>query len=497
MPMLRQEDLLTHGLKKPSEFSREGFIELGVKVHRECGIDVVEAICFLEPHEDGQPHMNLLVRSSRQFRWLPVAQRYLAQYKVHVNFAPHIKTWMDGCVYGRVPSEHKGQERLDQHYRQWAKEGTPTPLEQFLPKRFLEPGFSRQTRLSSLSFFDLCVKHGIKTETELWAKATALSEQGDRAMLAYCLDNDGERQLGKVLQALAAKERARRMSLTREGLLEEAVAKTACKCSSPGQCHGLMKQLLQRNNLDGEFQKAVLGAMRTGRMKRRNICLIGGADCGKSFLFKGLRELFYTYERPDSGTHQLEDLLDKEVVFLNDFEYDSSSKDWMAWWYLKGFLEGGDVTVSRPKNKGGNKQFTGDAPVFMTAPSEVKLFRYGVEVVKETQQMRKRIRYLEFNYQLREEEQHEVGKVCGHCTAKLYLEGKPLLDAPAGQLQEEEDSEEEPQMQRQEAGEPLVKRRRTVQECVAELGQLHTLLQQGALSQEEFSDLKSRLLNGD
>ena len=75
MPMLRQEDLLTHGLKKPSEFSREGFIELGVKVHRECGIDVVEAICFLEPHEDGQPHMNLLVRSSRQFRWLPVAQR--------------------------------------------------------------------------------------------------------------------------------------------------------------------------------------------------------------------------------------------------------------------------------------------------------------------------------------------------------------------------------------------------------------------------------------
>ena len=111
--------------------------------------------------------------------------------------------------------------------------------------------------------------------------------------------------------------------------------------------------------------------------------------------------------------------------------------------------------------------------------------------------MRKRIRYLEFNYQLREEEQHEVGKVCGHCTAKLYLEGKPLLDAPAGQLQEEEDSEEEPQMQRQEAGEPLVKRRRTVQECVAELGQLHTLLQQGALSQEEFSDLKSRLLNGD
>ena len=51
----------------------------------------------------------------------------------------------------------------------------------------------------------------------------------------------------------------------------------------------------------------------------RCICLLGGADCGKSFLFKGVRELFRVYERPDGGSYQLEDLLGKEVVFLNDF----------------------------------------------------------------------------------------------------------------------------------------------------------------------------------
>ena len=118
-----------------------------------------------------------------------------------------------------------------------------------------------------------------------------------------------------------------------------------------------MKQVLQNNQLDGQFQAEVLGALRTGRAKMRAVCLLGGPDCGKSFLLKGLQQVYYTYERPDGGSYQLEELLDKEVVFLNDFEYDPAAKEWMPWSYLKNFLEGGAIKVARPKNRGGNVLF--------------------------------------------------------------------------------------------------------------------------------------------
>jgi len=501
MPMPTAATVTAHGVRTPREFNRVEFIALGVTVHRECDIELEEVACFMEPHEDGSPHLNLLVRSGCQYRWLKVAQRFLTHHKVHVNFAPHIKTWMEGVVYGKVASEHKGPERLDQDPRQWAKSGSPTPLEQFLPKRWQEPGFSRQTRLTPLAFFDLCVRHNVVTETGLWAKAQELSEQGDRGMLAYVLEHDGEAQLAKVLKATSAKELARRQTLTREALLEEYLAKGTCSCSVPGQTFTLMKDLLAKNGLDGRFQAEVLGARRAGRKKMRAICLVGDTNCGKSFLLKGLRRIFFVYERPEGGTHQLENLLGKEVLFLNDFEYDAKTQEWMPWQYFKNLLEGGEVTVARPKTRGSNVQFKDSAPVLMTAPGEVTLWRRGQVVQAETKQMRTRIRYLELTHELKEEERQETdAQVCGHCSARVYLEGRSFLDAannykPAQQAARAQPSQLQARPAQPEA--PQAKRQRTAQECVKELVDLKNLLDCGAVTTAEFTDLKGRLLQGD
>ena len=48
-----------------------------------------------------------------------------------------------------------------------------------------------------------------------------------------------------------------------------------------------------------------------------------------SYDFEALK-IFYTYEWPDGGTYQLEELLDKELAILNDFEYDAEAKNWMS-----------------------------------------------------------------------------------------------------------------------------------------------------------------------
>jgi predicted nucleic acid-binding Zn ribbon protein len=57
-----------------------------------------------------------------------------------------------------------------------------------------------------------------------------------------------------------------------------------------------------------------------------------------------------------------------------------------------------------------------------TSPKKVTLRKYGKEVAKETEQMRKRIMYFTLFYQVPVDQRQEVVKVCPHCTARLYLE---------------------------------------------------------------------------
>ena len=59
------------------------------------------------------------------------------------------------------------------------------------------------------------------------------------------------------------------------------------------------------------------------------------------------------------------------------------------------------------------------------------------------------------------------------------------------------EAEQHPLTQRGSVGEPEQKKRRTVQECVAELKDLKELLDGGVLTHEEFKDLKEKLLRGD
>ena len=66
MPHPRLETVAAHELKVPQEFTRQESIDLGVEVHTACGVQLEECACFREPHEDGQPHLNLLGRATVQ-----------------------------------------------------------------------------------------------------------------------------------------------------------------------------------------------------------------------------------------------------------------------------------------------------------------------------------------------------------------------------------------------------------------------------------------------
>ena len=81
----KSETVQRLGLKVPSDFTREEFGELMVKAHKDMKINVVETVCFLEPHENGLKHHNCLPRASSQFRWRKPADHLRDQFKVCVS----------------------------------------------------------------------------------------------------------------------------------------------------------------------------------------------------------------------------------------------------------------------------------------------------------------------------------------------------------------------------------------------------------------------------
>ena len=328
--------------------------------------------------------------------------------------------------------------------------------------------------MTFLQFLNLFAQHDIPSEDDLWALAAQLADQGDKALMAYLGEHDSTVQFAKAVRALGAKEIARRSKLTRMEILQEARERCKCSCSPEGLCYELLKDVVRKNDIDGPLQQKVVGALAAGRMKKRNLCVVGQSNMAKSFLFKPLLKIFKTYEMPDGGSYQLEEILDKEMVFLNDFEYDDAAKKWMAWSYFKRFLEGGEIPVARPKNRGGNTTFQKDAPVFFTAPQEIQLWRGKRMDLYETEQMRNRITYVNLHHVFEEADRQEA-EPCAACGAWFYLES--CYPPPSREL-----------------ATPQAKRARTVQSAVEELKELKNLLESNVIDLSEFQRLKGLLM---
>jgi hypothetical protein len=151
-------------------------------------------------------------------------------------------------------------------------------------------------------------------------------------------------------------------------------------------------------------------------------------------VIKPLTLIYRTYTRPDGGTHQLETLLGKELLFLNDFTWDEK---WMSWAYLKTFMEGDVVSVARPKQRGPNVDFVRDSPIIGTLSAPIQLFvrAHGNHFCihqSETDQMNTRAEYLRMDVQVPQDQVVKC-KPCAKCGAVLYLEGGAQRVPPLSQ----------------------------------------------------------------
>ena len=162
--------------------------------------------------------------------------------------------------------------------------------------------------------------------------------------------------------------------------------------------------------------------------------------------------------------------------------------------YLKRFLEGGSLPVARPKTRGSNTEFTSDAPVFLTAPQEVALWRGRKFDQYETEQMNARIKYRKLSHTALEKDRRDAPP-CARCGAQLYLEGRassgsayPALGAavvfgPAAHMAPTSASAPH-------GGLPLG------QTMVQSLKDLEDLKDAGVVNNSEFARMKAKVLAG-
>jgi hypothetical protein len=425
-----------------------------------------------------------------------VGERLRKEYNIRVDFATHIRTWSQGVIYGRVASEHKPPEELDKTPTQWSPSGTHARLEESIPVKWQASGFVRPVKMTALAFLDVCKENDINSEEDAWALAARLEGKGEKGVMAYLLEcKDVGAAIERVQKAKGASSKTARSKMTRLQILEAAALEMDCTCTlgeggEDGLWHKLAKDMLQKNELDGPFQNALYRTLHLGRAKKTNLFLVGGSDCGKSFVLKPLSLIFRTYTKPDSGSYQLSSIVNKELVFLNDFEFDADvGKTFMSWQYLKNFFEdSSSLTVGRPKNKGDNVEWTSDAPVVGTAPQKIALYRNGKQRDDgECKQMDNRVSYL-FCHHVFAEVDIKKCKPCGKCGAKLYLEGRGVSGGTSNGASSSS---------RSTPSDPMPKKAKTAQEVVSAISDLGNLKDKGLIDSQEFKMLKERLLRGE
>ena len=236
----------------------------------------------------------------------------------------------------------------------------------------------------------MCLEHDVLSDEDLWELARSLKAKNEPGLLAFLMDTDDARFLRKVKKFTSAKTAKSRQKKTRIEILEECAAKD-CGCATPGDYYDRLKRILDRNTLDGAFQKAVYDALVHGREKKKVLFVIGPTNTGKSTLFRALGLIYRVFRMPDRGSYPLSSVQGKEVMYFNDYTFDDRV---LSWSYLKNIMEGEPLAVSMPKNLGEDFEWKSTAPCFGTARQTVSLrLPSGMIDADETFQMDNRITY--------------------------------------------------------------------------------------------------------
>lgn len=450
----RQSFLLTYSRADLTRFpTREGFAQAVVEAFNSgnARAKVDYWVCAREPHELTTGfHYHMAVRMSHPKRWNMVKRLLVENHGIVVNFSTTHNMYYYAYRYvtktdsdfirsdGHPPLETIGspktkkcvaESRRSSIARAEASPSTSTTQHSestasHQPQQ--RNSSAKCPRLDKFAVSKFIRKENIKDGDHLYNVAEQRSLAGNDDLARFCVSQarksidelfDSTHRLSHAKAPVERLERPR-MDVIREtwrGDCVEGCSQQWIKCAL---------EVLENNRIDYvDFAFAIRDLLIRGRGKRRNILIIGEADCAKTFLLDPLRQIFNTYTNPGNNKYTWQDAEDCSVIFLNDFRW---SQDIISWSDLLLLLEGQPVRFPAPKNhRAKDILFTRDVPIFATGEGEIKYAgAYSRGNDRENEMMRVRWKIFNLFYRIPKEEIIEMAP-CPRCFANLVLLGEP------------------------------------------------------------------------
>jgi hypothetical protein len=343
----------------------------------------------------------MALKLQKQRRW-HAPRNYLDHvYKVKVNFSDHHANYYQAWLYCTKCDDNAilsiGHPDLTNPPRTNVASGKKRAKSANAGE---QPPESKQPRLDALQFSELILRNNIKTETELMSFAHAQKVEGKTDVCLYLLNN--KLKCSSIITTTWAMEEASK-TLERKKKSRWEILQQFSKGECVTGCHGQWKQYatetLQHNHIHVEyFADKVRDCLVKGRGKKRNILIVGPANCGKTFLIKPLSLIYNAFVNPATGSFVWIGIEEGEVIILNDFRWSEKIISWQD--FLK-LLEGDTVHIPSPKTHFEKDIiFSKDTPIFGTAAEEFMYYSHGKYQKMESEMMEVRWETFKFFYQL-------------------------------------------------------------------------------------------------
>jgi hypothetical protein len=361
--------------------------------------EVVMMVVFREYHAAprggaAHTHFHVAVLFATTVRFAPLKRALLWNHGIATHWSCRHDGYWSAVRYGRVPTPRKLPGALDPAPWTWAAAGAHTPLDDCVH----EP-----TTAKALGARRMLLEHTASArgkpvprvrEVDVWpvVVAAGVRIQGSGMHAEYRLMQYAKAHCSDAMVAFLFKHRSRLTQLIRAAwewedvdtalavadssrmqLLQAAVGKP-CVCGGDWLHH--VQVSLCANGINApELCHYTLHALERGRHESvKALALLGrhGGE-GKSMFLRPLDVLFgeeYVQRCPQPGRFPLLGIDTKKIALLDEWHFDT---DILPMPLQLLWLEGKPVPVTLPQNvagQSGHLVYTGDAPIFITAPED-------------------------------------------------------------------------------------------------------------------------------
>ena len=143
----------------------------------------------------------------------------------------------------------------------------------------------------------------------------------------------------------------------------------------------------------------------------------------QTFMLEPINQIFTkTFANPTRSSFNWIGASEADVIFLNDFRYDSTHEI-IPWSDLLNLLDGSKLHVAAPKTSHAKDiAWTEKQPIFATGPEKIQRFYKGTTSINagETKQMDARWVYVHLTHIIKEIDNEIIS--CGRCFAQLILD---------------------------------------------------------------------------